>query len=259
MPLRALPLFLALLAAPAFAQHGVEGLSNPFNTPEDAEAGGRIFRSHCAVCHGPEGSGGKATDLKLGRFRHGSSDSELYTTISDGIPGTEMPGIFFNGKQMWQIVAYVRSLSEGRAAEQAKGDAAKGKALFFGKGGCTSCHRVNGEGSRTGPDLSDIGAMRSLAHLEAALLDPNQQVLPQHWYVDALTKDGKTVRGRRLNEDTFSVQLLGSDQRLTSLRKQDLKEYKVIKTSAMPSYEGKLSGAELDDLITYLASLRLAR
>ena len=133
-----------------------------------------------------------------------------------------------------------------------------GKALFFGKGGCSSCHRVNGEGSRTGPDLSDIGAMRSLAHLEAALLEPNRQVLPQHWYVNAVTKDGKTVQGRRLNEDTFSVQLLGVDERLTSLRKQDLKEYKVVKTSTMPSYEGKLSDAEFQNVVAYLASLRLS-
>lgn len=255
---KALPLCF-LFATAAFAQHGVEGLSNPYKTPEDAEAGGRIFRSHCAVCHGPEGSGGKAADLTLGRFRHGSSDSDLYKTISEGIPGTEMPGIFFNGKQMWQIVAYVRSLSEGRAAEQANGDPAAGKALFFGKGGCSNCHRVNGEGSRTGPDLSDIGAMRSLAHLEAALLDPDQQVLPQHWYVEAVTKDGKTIRGRRLNEDTFSVQLLGVDQKLISLRKDELRSYQVVKKSAMPSYEGKLSDAELQNLLAYMASLRLTR
>lgn len=254
----ALPLCLVLFAAPAAAQHGVEGLSNPYNTPEDAEAGGRIFRSHCAVCHGPEGSGGKAVDLTLGRFRHGSSDSELYTTISDGIPGTEMPGIFFNGKQMWQIVAYVRSLSEGRAADQAKGDPAAGKAVFLSKG-CSNCHRVNGEGSRTGPDLSDIGAMRSLAHLESAVIDPNQQVLPQHWFVQAVTKDGKTVRGRRLNEDTYSVQLLGVDQKLTSLRKDELQSYKIIKTSTMPSYEGKLSDTEFQNLVAYMASLRLPR
>ena len=254
---KALPLTLVLLAAPLLAQHGVEGLANPYDSPEDVEAGSRIFRSHCAVCHGPEGSGGKAVDLTLGRFRHGSSDSDLYKTISDGIPGTEMPGIFFNGKQMWQIVAYVRSLSEGRAAEQAKGDPAAGKTVFMSKG-CANCHRVNGEGSRTGPDLSDIGAMRSLAHLEAAVNEPNQQVLPQHWFVSAVTKDGKTVRGRRLNEDTYSVQLLGVDQKLTSLRKEDLREYKIIKTSTMPSYEGKLSDSEFQNLIAYLASLRLS-
>ena len=173
MPLlKTLLICLGLPALPLLAQHGVEDLANPFNSPADAEAGGRIFHSHCAVCHGPEGSGGKATDLTRGRFRHGSSDSELYKTVSEGIPGTEMPGIFFNGKQMWQIVAYVRSLSEGKAAEQIDGDIAAGRTLFFGKGGCANCHRVNGEGSRSGPDLSDIGAMRSLAHLEAALVDP---------------------------------------------------------------------------------------
>jgi putative heme-binding domain-containing protein len=246
-----------LVAVPLLAQHGVEGLSNPFNSKQDAAAGGRIFRSHCAVCHGPEGSGGKATDLTLGRFRHGSTDSDLYRTISEGIEGTEMPGTFFNGQQLWQVVAYVRSLSQGRAAEKTTGDPARGRAIFFGKGGCNACHMANGEGARTAPDLSDIGAQRSLAHLEAAVNEPDQQVLPNHWHARAVTKDGEIVQGLRLNEDTHSVQMLDSNERLRSLLKADLKEYEVLKKSTMPSYKGRLSQSEFDDLIAYLASLKI--
>jgi DNA-binding NtrC family response regulator len=64
--------------------------------------------------------------------------------------------------------------------------------------------------------LSDIGASRSLAHLRSALLNPNEKVLPRDWTVKAVTKDGTSVTGRRMNEDTFSVQVLDAEARLAA-------------------------------------------
>ena len=131
----------ALAAVPLVAQHADDTIRNPFTSANDVDAGGRLYRSHCAVCHGIEGEGGRGVALTTGRFRHGSSDRGLYNTISVGIPGTEMPGIFFNGRQMWQLVAFVRSLSEGKAAEQATGDPEKGSAVYAANG-CSGCHRI---------------------------------------------------------------------------------------------------------------------
>ena len=82
-------LLLASLAIPAaYTQHGHATLSNPYTAPEDVAAGGRIYRSHCAVCHGIDGEGGRGTNLTTGMFRHGSSDDDLFKTVSEGIPGT---------------------------------------------------------------------------------------------------------------------------------------------------------------------------
>ncbi len=215
-----------------------------------------MYRSHCAVCHGLDGEGGRGASLTTGQFRHGATDRDLFNTISVGIPGTEMPGIFFNGRQMWQLVAYVRSLSAGRAAEQASGDPAKGREVYT-ELGCAGCHRVLGDGGRLGPDLSDIGAVRSLGHLQAAVLRPDESVLPQHWTVRAKTKEGASVTGMRLNEDTFSVQLIDAAGQLRSLRKGDLGEFQVDRSSSMPTFEGRVEGERFDHLIAYLASLRL--
>ena len=75
----------------------------------------------------------------------------------------------------------------------------------------------------------------------------------------AVTRDGKTITGRRLNEDTYTVQLIDTEERLVSLIKSELREYTVLKTSAMPSYKEKLTSADLDDLVAYLRTLKGAR
>lgn len=253
--MRRLALLLALAPAALFAQHGVGGLSNPYNSPLDVQEGALLYRSRCAVCHGPEGAGGKGTDLTTGRFRHGSSDDELFKSIADGVDGTEMPPVDLDGRRVWQLLAYVRTLSAGRAAEQASGDAAAGRALFDAKG-CSNCHRVGAEGGVTGPDLTHVGARSSLAHLEASILRPSEDVRPENWFIEARLKNGERIQGRRLNEDTFTVQALTENNGLVSIDKADLEDYRVIKNSTMPSYEAKLSESELADLVAYLGSLR---
>ncbi len=245
----------ALAAAPAVAQPADDIVRNPHTSAEDVAAGGRLYRSHCAVCHGLAGQGGRGVALTSGRFRHGSSDRGLFRTISDGIPGTEMPGVFFDGRQMWQLVSFVRSLSAGKAADQATGDPARGRAVYAANG-CGGCHRVRGSGGRMGPDLTDVG-IRSMEHLRASVLDPGATVLPQHWMIRARSKGGEQIAGLRLNEDTFSVQLIDGSGSLLSLRKADLSQFEVDRASGMPSYDGKIQGEDLDDLVAYLASLRL--
>ncbi len=252
-----LPLLpILLVAAPGDTGHIQDAVTNPFTSSTDVESGGRLYRSHCAVCHGIEGEGGRGAALTTGMFRHGGTDRDLYDTISEGIPGTEMPGIFFDGKQLWQLVSYVRSLSEGRGADHAPGDSERGRAIYAANG-CAGCHRIGGEGGRMGPDLSDIGAKRSLGHLQAAVLRPDESVYPQHWRVRGTTQDGTTISGIRMNEDTFSVQLLDPAGQLISLQKSALKSFEVDRSSGMPSYEQKISGDDLDDLVAYLASQRL--
>jgi putative heme-binding domain-containing protein len=250
-------LMLSVLTCAATVSAQQSEIRNPHTSPEDVAAGGRLFHSHCAVCHGLDGSGprGAGADLTKGQFRRGDSDAALRETIRDGIPGTEMPAIFFEGKQLWQIVAYVRTLSSGPGAPSGTGDAGRGKALFS-KGGCSQCHKINDTGNRLGPNLSDIGARRSAKYLRTAVLRPNDTVLPQHRILKVVTKRGDQIAGTRLNEDSYSFQIRDGNGRLVSLLKSDVKEYELVKTSSMPAYEERLSAAEVDDLVAYLSTLR---
>jgi len=242
-----------LLASWAWAQAPTERL---FNARIDPEQGRKLWSANCAVCHGPEGKGGRGPDLTSGKFRHGGTDDDLYRAMRNGIPGTEMPGFPLSGAESVQLLAYVRALGRAAIPPPPDGDAARGLALFAGAGECARCHRVAGMGLRTGPELSDVGSRMSPPDLLASLLRPDERVLPAHWYVRAVTRDGRTITGRRLNEDTYTVQLIDTRDELVSLVKEDLREYELIKKSAMPSYEGKLTREQLADLVAYLASLK---
>jgi len=68
---------LIALSATALWPQGT-AVTNPHTSPDDVAAGGRIFRSHCAVCHGPDGGGGRGSKLTRGEFRHATTDEGLY-------------------------------------------------------------------------------------------------------------------------------------------------------------------------------------
>jgi putative heme-binding domain-containing protein len=106
------------------------------------------------------------------------------------------------------------------------------------------------------PDLSDIGAIRPARELEQKLVDPNALVRPANRSIELVLKDGTRLTGHLLNQDTFTIQLLDSNERLQSLAKANLRDYTYVKNSPMPSYRDTLNAAELSDLVTYLVSLK---
>jgi cbb3-type cytochrome c oxidase subunit III len=182
-----LPFLLPALAMLQAQDHG-SITTNPFSTPEDRIAGMQLFRSTCAACHGLEGGGGSnGPSLTTGTFKHGGSDGALFQTITKGVPDTPMAPHPLDGRAVWQLIAFIRSLNIGRGAEQAKGDPAKG-AQVFAASGCARCHTAGGSGGFLGPDLSGIGLRRSLPQLEASLLEPNAEVSPDYWSLRAKTR-----------------------------------------------------------------------
>jgi putative heme-binding domain-containing protein len=155
-----------------------------------------------------------------------------------------------------QVVAYVRSLSRVEPGPLS-GDPGRGKNLFSGKGGCSACHMVAGEGGILGPDLSEVGLLRGASYLRQSLVSPAAAVPEGYLLVRAVTPGGETLEGVRVNEDSFSIQLRDDRGRFHSLQKLELRELKKrFGESAMPSYGSELSGGELDDVVAYLASLR---
>jgi cytochrome c oxidase cbb3-type subunit III len=222
----------------------------------DIETGSRLYAGQCSLCHGVTGDAVAGADLRRGVFRRSVSDEDIARVITMGLPDAGMPGFKFQPPEIDGLIAFIRAGFDVGGTAVRVGHVGRGQALFEGKGGCTSCHRVNGTGPRVAPDLSDIGVVRTPAALQRSLVDPTAAMLPINRPLRAVTKDGKTIRGRRLNEDTFTVQLIDDQERLVSLVKADLKEYELGKISPMPSVAGKLTADEQADLVAYLLSLK---
>src|SRR5262245_11892549 len=221
----------------------------------DVQYGATIYATQCTQCHGPTGDQVSGVDLRSGRFRNAASDDDLRRIVTQGIPGTSMPGRRLDPPEITGIIAFVRNMRDFNAGSVTLGDRERGRAKFA-EAQCATCHQVNGVGSHTGPDLSEIGRSRAAGALQQTLVDPSSRMMPINRPVRIVTKDGKTFTGRRLNEDTFTVQLIDDQERLLSLTKADLREYTILKTSSMPSYKDKLNAQEMADLLAYLVSLK---
>lgn len=226
---------------------------NAFTSPADVAAGARLYRPLCSNCHGQQGQGWPGFTPNLaGQLHHVTTDGDIYDLLHTGIPGTDMPSFTLDERETWQLVAFVRSFANDLG--QATGDAEAGSQLFRDRG-CINCHRVGDEGGRLGPDLRATAAVTSPAGLKEAITNPNSEVHPRSFRARATTEDGQVVEGVRLNEDSFSLQVLTTDGKLISLDKTKLRDFEVVSNSSMPSYGGRLSDKELDDVIAYLARL----
>jgi putative heme-binding domain-containing protein len=253
-----------LLAAAALAGSVVlSGAQNPtmLGHPEDyprvdIEHGARLYSEHCDRCHGANGNGVASVDLRSGKFRTATTDNQLRTIITNGFPTAGMPPFKFDAADLTGIVAYLRNMNSIDRGSLRPGDATHGQVVVETKGACLSCHRINEKGSRKAPNLSNIGANRSAGSLERSLIDPSSQMWPINRPIHIVTKDGKVINGRRLNEDTYTVQVADEDGRLISLNKAELREFTVSTKSTMPSYKEELSSEELADVVSYLLSLK---
>ena len=230
---------------------------NPYTTSADLQNGQKLFLGQCGRCHGPKGEGGIGALLAQPRLLHAPDDESLFRVVRDGIRGTEMPaGSTLSTREVWQLAAFVRSL--GRVPiETVAGNPQRGQQVYQAKGKCGQCHIANGQGITVGPELSDVGARSSAAHIRAALVEPGANVPDRFVQLRITTKDGRRITGVRTAEDTFTIQLVDLSGRSYSFFKQELTDIKKeFDKSPMPSYRDVLTASELEDLVAYLVSLR---
>jgi PQQ-dependent dehydrogenase (methanol/ethanol family) len=242
------------------AQNPPDTARNPLDGSPTAVADGRsLFGRTCESCHGPAGQGDRGPALNTTRLVHGNEDPTLFRTIRAGVPGSGMPPFgALSDREVWQLVAYIRSLQgtalgatgTGVAARPAiEGTAAAGEALFFGRAACATCHEVSGHGGIVGPDLSNAARL-SAAALRQSIVDPNGR------RVVMTTPDGRTIRGAVRNEDTFSMHIVDASGQLHVVDKTTRASIDVENQSLMPAdYAVRLSTRDISDIVAYLLTL----
>ncbi len=225
---------------------------------KDISKGRVIFTAHCARCHGIDGVGGEGPALNRAYLPRAANDDAFMQVVFNGIPGTGMPGTWMlSPPQVEQVMRYVRSLGTIKE-EPIRGDRQKGLAVLE-KSNCLSCHSIKGKGKSIGPDLTGIGLRRAAEYINEMIANPGKQKIKdqegfiQFLVVEVTTADGQNIKGVRINEDTYTIQMKDIEGRLYSFRKENLKSLKRNpEASLMPSFAQILTNEEKQNLVAYL-------
>jgi len=251
-------------ATPALAQQ------QPATGAQAVAQGKALYDQHCTACHGANAGAGERAPAIVSTatsMRGQRSDAQLMAIVKNGIPGSAMPawGNRLSDGDIANIGAFIHALRGNALDNPLPGDVARGEAVFWCKGGCSSCHAISGRGSVVGPDLSNIAAMRKSTAIGDALTKSEHRVygdggvhLPspppmEYEPVHVVTKSGQAIDGVMRNQDAWSVQFVSLDGKLHSFDRADLRSVTVKPGSIMPSdYDKRLSADEFRDLMAFL-------
>lgn len=262
--MRLLAVVFLVAATPALAQQ------QPASGPQAVTQGKALYDQYCTACHGANGGAGdRAPAIVPGAtsMRGQRSDTQLMAIVKNGIPGSAMPawGGRLSDGDVAALGAYFRALRGTALDNPLPGDVARGEAVFWGKGGCGSCHAIAGRGSVIGPDLGNIAAERKSTAIIDALTKIEHRVygdggvhLPSpppmdYESVQVVTKAGKTIDGVMRNQDAWSVHFIGLDSKYYSFDRAELKNVTIKSGGIMPTdYDKRLSPEEFKDLLAFL-------
>jgi putative heme-binding domain-containing protein len=228
--------------------------TNPFSSEADIQQGAALFQTHCAVCHGANGEGGRGIDLTAGLYRRGGKDADLYTSIRFGISGTDMAPVRVTDEEVWKLVGFVKQLGSQGLKEKAPGDPVAGR-MVYQAAGCALCHTIGKEGGTLGPELTDVGRRRGLKFLAESLAKPEADVPVNYRAVEIVPKSGPPVTGIRLNRDDLSIQVRDTADNFRSFLMENVREIRYDKPSLMPSFAA-LNQKDFNDVVAYLNSLK---
>jgi len=254
---------ILMLAYPVYAQ-------SPFAGNVQAITEGRaIYNRVCTACHGYDGADGERAPALASTARRyqRTTDAQLFDAIEHGIPDTQMPPSGLPEADGWKVTTYLRSLRAFAFEMPASGNVAHGEEVFWNKGGCGECHMLHGKGGLIGPDLSSLASRRRLTSIREALTDaghriatdggrqePGLKTSPRYQPVRVMTRDGRIISGVIRNEDSFSLQILGSDETVHLFLRDELRQITYGSKSLMPGdYDRRLSADELQDLLAFLS------
>lgn len=253
---------------------------------EDVIDGAFYFRLMCWNCHAGRTRGGQAPDLFKAEWLYGWTDSGIFQTVFNGLPGTEMQK--FGGKlsdeAINMIVGYLRteqakaagvSLEEIKQSEEwtpyMEGDVKAGEAIFYSDGyACGKCHAVHGRGAtgtghEIGPDLTYIARTRAPHFIVESILNPRAYIAPEYEMLTIHTIDGEEITGKkrylydhRDRENPDVVQILDESGKLwTTYYKKDIRATSVPQAGVMPeNFADILSVKQMEDLMAYLLTLK---
>jgi putative heme-binding domain-containing protein len=256
-------LYLVLFALPLAAQNPAlmdEVVRDPnedvfIGKKNHIAAGEQVYSVACSACHGPEGEGGRGPNLVIGPAAQNKRPTQIYNSIKNGVPGSDMPpyGSLPN-EQLWQLTAFVSSLSRPAYEMDIPGDTKAGEALYYGKMNCSNCHMIRGRGGALGPDLSNAGLQNYVLQLREGVLEANKRITPGFDPVRLTTTSGEKIEGVAKNYTNYSIQLVDRRGALRLLQTRDLQEIVFLENTWMPAdLTERFSEDEIQNVLAFLS------
>jgi putative heme-binding domain-containing protein len=211
----------AALAAllPAAGPLELPGLLRAFGRgPTDPALGGLLLEKLCVA-----------------PARFGLVGGEVQRLLRRYGPGVEQAAVPLVNELLDQTAAQASRVAalERRAAD---GDAARGRAAFLaGAGACVSCHRVGDTGTRIGPDLSRIGAIRNPRDLAEAIAFPSATLARGYESFAIRLRDGTTLTGTIPAETAAELVVVTADGAETRLARERVAQVEAVAVSLMPA------------------------
>ncbi len=145
-----------------------------------------------------------------------------------------------------------------RAILSLAGDTSRGETLFWAPNNrCGTCHRVGERGKSVGPELTNIGKVRSREELLEALLEPSRRIEPQYATYVVITKEGLSATGLLVKLDEKAIVVRDAEGKEVTVPTENLDQMRPSRASLMPEGQlADLTAQEAADLLAYLASHR---
>jgi putative heme-binding domain-containing protein len=156
---------------------------------------------------------------------------------------------FIHNWQLDDLLPLLDRVERGRSFE--RGQAAYQAAQ------CYKCHRFNGDGGATGPDLTGAGNRFSPRDLLESIVTPSKVISDQYRSTILRTRDGEVITGRIIEEDDKKIRVRTDPfaSEMTEIAKSAIEERAPSPTSEMPQGAiNVLAKEEILDLIAYLRS-----
>jgi PQQ-dependent dehydrogenase (methanol/ethanol family) len=226
---------------------------NPPSAPPAADVK-QTYAKLCSGCHGADARGTQQGPGLAGNpWTRRRSTQNLRNVIRNGIPAAGMPPFDLPAETLDALVAMIVSLNASAADTSVPGDRAAGKTFFFGKGQCTTCHMVYGEGAAVGPDLSNVARDMTVEEIRDALLRPDARIAPGYGLVTVQLRSGQTLRGFARSRTNFDLALQDLQGRFHPLSLDQVARVTDEPHSLMQPV--KAGAEELQDVIAFLSRL----
>jgi len=153
-------------------------------------------------------------------------------------------------KQRAQLEQLLSSLKDG--------DIRRGQAVFnSSKASCSACHAIGYLGGKVGPDLTQIGKIRSERDLLESIVFPSASLVRSYEPVQVTTKSGKVHNGLILKDGPEEIVLATGPNQEARLSREDIEEMQPSKVSVMPAgLDQQLTVRELADLVAFLKACK---